>query len=146
MSNNSNPLEQAAEWLRAARRLVVFTGAGVSAESGIPTFRDDDGFWQRFPPEQFARWDRLLTSALVRPGQLAEFPQAVLEPIALAKPTAAHLAIAQLEQRIPTTVITHSVDGLHQDAGSSLVRKVHGRYFLPAPSTCLRKTADLYYG
>jgi NAD-dependent deacetylase len=129
MSVNSAPLEQAAQLLRAARRVVVFTGAGVSAESGIPTFRDDDGFWQRFPPEQFARWNRLLVTGMVRPGLLAEFLQAVLEPIATAKPNAAHRAIARLETRVPTTVITQNVDGLHQDAGSSHVCEVHGSFF-----------------
>lgn len=129
MPANPESLKQAAEQIRTARRLVVFTGAGVSAESGIPTFRDDDGFWQRFPPEQFARWDGLLQTAAVRPAQLAEFLQAVLEPIATAKPNAAHQAIAELEQRTATTVITQNVDSLHQAAGSSRVREVHGSFF-----------------
>src|SRR5271166_1718099 len=129
MAINPDSLEQAAERLRAARRLVVCTGAGVSAESGIPTFRDDDGFWQRFPPEQFARWDGLLKTAIVRPGHLAEFLQAVLEPIATAKPNPAHQAIAKLEQHAPTTVITQNVDGLHQAAGSRQFREVHGSFF-----------------
>src|SRR5262245_20836454 len=129
MSPTPDSLKQAAEQIRTARRLVVFTGAGVSAESGIPTFRDDDGFWQRFPPEQFARWDGLLQTAAVRPAQLAEFFQAVLEPIGTARPNAAHLTIANLERLTPVTVITQNVDGLHQAAGSSRVREVHGSFF-----------------
>lgn len=129
MTHNRESLAQAVTQLRAARRLLVFTGAGVSAESGIPTFRDDDGFWKRFPPEQFARWDGLVRTAFDRPGQLAEFVQAVLEPIALAKPNPAHQAIARLEKHVPTTVITQNVDGLHQEAGSIRVREVHGSFF-----------------
>jgi NAD-dependent deacetylase len=129
MSNQHERLGQAVERLRAARRLIVFTGAGVSAESGIPTFRDDDGFWQRFPPEEFACWKGLLRMAVAHPGRLAEFLQCVLEPIAQAKPNPAHLAIARLEQHVPTIVITQNVDGLHQDAGSSQVREVHGSFF-----------------
>ncbi|MBL8795682.1 MAG: iron dicitrate transport regulator FecR [Planctomycetia bacterium] len=129
MPINPETLDQAAKRLRGARRLVVFTGAGVSAESGIPTFRDDNGFWQRFPPEQFARWDGLIKTAVVHPDQLAEFLQAVLEPIAVAWPNAAHAAIARLEQHCKATVITQNVDGLHQAAGSKQVREVHGSFF-----------------
>jgi len=130
---NPKSLAQAAERLRGARHVVVFTGAGVSAESGIPTFRDDDGFWQRFPPEQFAHWSGLLKTAIVRPGRLAEFLQAVLEPIAVARPNSAHRAIAKLEQHLLCTVITQNVDGLHQEAGSRQVREVHGSFFQVVP-------------
>lgn len=129
MALNLDSLAQAAERLRASRRLVVFTGAGVSAESGIPTFRDDNGFWQRFPPEQFAHWNGLLRTAVARPGTLAEFLQAVIEPIAMAQPNPAHRAIALLEKHVTTSVITQNVDGLHQDAGSVRVREVHGSFF-----------------
>jgi NAD-dependent deacetylase len=92
MSLRPENLAEAARWIRAARRLVVFTGAGVSAESGIPTFRDDAGFWQRFPPERFARWDGLLATAFIRPGQMAEFVHAVIAPIAAAKPSGIGIA------------------------------------------------------
>lgn len=112
--------------LRNARRIVVFTGAGISAESGIPTFRDADGFWQRFPPEQFATWSGLGQVAITYPRSLAEFVLNVVEPIALAVPNAGHEAIARLEGRIQTTVITQNIDGLHQSAGSNEVLEVHG--------------------
>lgn len=112
--------------LRQARRVVVFTGAGVSAESGIPTFRDDGGFWQTFPPEQFASWSGLREVALSRPRQLAEFLRDVIEPIARAVPNPAHLAIAQLADHVDTTVVTQNVDGLHQAAGSITVHEIHG--------------------
>ena len=81
---NSDNLITAVLALRKARRVVVYTGAGVSAESGIPTFRDADGFWQRFPPEQFAQWSGLFSMVLSEPRRVAEFILNVVEPIALA--------------------------------------------------------------
>lgn len=112
--------------LRNAERVVVFTGAGVSAESGIPTFRDADGFWQRFPPETFATWDGLLRTALSRPSLLAEFVLNVVEPIARAEINPAHSAIAELGRHVPATVVTQNIDGLHQAAGSKDVHEIHG--------------------
>ena len=112
--------------LRKAKHVVVFTGAGISADSGIPTFRDSDGFWQRFPPEQFASWNGLLKTALTNPHAVAEFVLNVVEPIANAQANTGHQAVANLEQRIKTTVVTQNVDGLHQSAGSNEVLEVHG--------------------
>lgn len=112
--------------LRKAKHLVVFTGAGVSAESGVPTFRDADGFWQRFPTERFASWSGLLKTAVTNPRSVAEFVLNVVEPIALAQPNAAHKSIAELETRLRTTVISQNIDGLHCSAGSSNVLEIHG--------------------
>ena len=104
----------------------MFTGAGVSAESGIPTFRDESGFWRQFPVEEFATWKGLLHTAILRPRRLAEFIQAVLEPIAIAKPNAGHRAIAEMEKHTGVTVVTQNIDSLHQEAGSTIVHEVHG--------------------
>jgi NAD-dependent deacetylase len=112
--------------LRKAKRVVVFTGAGISAESGIPTFRDADGFWQRFPPEQFATWSGLLRTVVTHPRSVAEFVLNVVEPIAKAQPNAAHQAVFTLEQHVSTTVVTQNIDGLHQSAGSADVLEIHG--------------------
>lgn len=98
----------------------------MSAESGIPTFRDSDGFWQRFPPEQFASWRGLLQTALTDPHSVAEFVLNVVEPIAQAEANAGHLAVAQLDHRAKTTVVTQNIDGLHQSAGSKDVLEIHG--------------------
>jgi NAD-dependent deacetylase len=127
--SDASSLSQAARWLRAAREVVVFTGAGVSAESGIPTFRDDEGFWQHFPVEEFATWKGLVDTALHRPRRLAEFLHAVIQPIAVARPNAGHRAIAQLEQHVGVTVVTQNIDHLHQEAGSTIVHEVHGSLF-----------------
>jgi NAD-dependent deacetylase len=125
----SGNLTLAADILRNARRVAVFTGAGVSAESGIATFRDADGFWQRFPPEDYANWAGLLKVATLHPRRFAEFLLAVLEPVANAQPNAAHRAIAELERHLNVTVLTQNIDGLHQAAGSTVVKEMHGTLF-----------------
>src|SRR5262245_19479436 len=122
----NDELTLAANALRRARHVVVFTGAGVSAESGIPTFRDAGGFWQEFPPEEFANWAGLLKIAALHPHRLAEFLLAVIEPIAAARPNAAHRAIADLERHMNVTVVTQNIDALHQAGGSTVVKEVHG--------------------
>ena len=129
MHDDSPSLSLAASCLRSAREVVVFTGAGVSAESGIPTFRDDEGFWQHFPVKDFATWRGLVRTAIRRPRRLAEFIQAVLHPIAVAKPNAAHQAIADMEKHVGVTVVTQNIDNLHQEAGSTIVHEVHGSLF-----------------
>ncbi len=129
MTQEQPSLPLAAAWLRSAREVVVFTGAGVSAESGIPTFRDDDGFWKEFPPEVFATWRGLVWSGVRYPQQLADFLYAVLQPIAAAKPNAGHAAIADLERHVGVTVVTQNIDNLHQEAGSTVVHEVHGTLF-----------------
>jgi NAD-dependent deacetylase len=126
---NRDRLTEASSWLRAAREVVVFTGAGVSAESGIATFRDEDGFWSKFPPERFATWDGLVRTAAAHPREVAEFLLAVLEPVARAKPNPAHRAIAALEKRTRVTVVTQNVDALHREAGNTIVHEVHGTLF-----------------
>lgn len=123
-----NPI-LAADILRNSREVVVFTGAGASAESGIATFRDEAGFWQRFPPEEFANWAGLLKTAATHPGRFAEFLLAVLEPIAEAEPNAAHQALAALEEHVNVTIVTQNIDGLHQSAGSTVVKEIHGTLF-----------------
>lgn len=103
-------------------RVVVFTGAGVSAESGLPTFRDADGLWRGYRPEELAT-----------PQAWAADPQLVLDfynmrrvAVCCAAPNPAHLAIASLEQRFHVDVVTQNVDDLHERAGSSRVLHLHG--------------------
>lgn len=120
------PLEQAASSLRKAKRVVAFTGAGMSQESGIPTFRDDSGLWREFPPERFARPGGLVEMALRNPTEVARFLLAVLEPVALAEPNAGHRALAAIEAHAHVDVITQNIDRLHHDAGSRAVHEIHG--------------------
>src|SRR5262245_22170527 len=118
--------QDACDQLRAARNIVAFTGAGISVASGIATFRDPSGLWNKFPPEDFANWRGLMRAALLQPRRLAEFLLSVLEPIARARPNAAHAALLELEQSRGLTVVTQNIDGLHQAAGSIRVLEVHG--------------------
>lgn len=123
---DDSQLEQAASWLRKAQRVVAFTGAGVSQESGIPTFRDGGGLWSEFDPETFATPSGLIGVAATQPSELARFLHDVLAPIADASPNPAHIALASLHERHRPVVITQNVDGLHQEAGSERVFEIHG--------------------
>lgn len=127
-------LEAAARALREAKRVVVFTGAGISAESGIDTFRSDGGLWQRYPPEEFATPMGLVKLYATDPARLARFLQEILAPIARAAPNPGHLALAELERAVlarggELSVITQNVDRLHQAAGSARVHEIHGSLF-----------------
>lgn len=110
-------------WLAEAERVVVLTGAGISAESGVPTFRGAGGLWRQHRPEDLAT-----------PEAFARGPRLVWEwydwrraRVAKAEPNPGHMALAQLERRVPDfTLITQNVDGLHERAGSRRVLKLHG--------------------
>jgi len=116
-------LEAARKQVRAARAISVLTGAGVSAESGIPTFRSNGGFWRN------NRFEDLAT-----PAGFARDPKFVREwyeerrrGIAATHPNPAHFAIAELERRAQQfTLITQNVDGLHRAAGSKNIIHLHG--------------------
>jgi NAD-dependent deacetylase len=115
--------------------VVAFTGAGISVESGIPTFRDPGGLWDRFEPGVFGTWEGLGRLAMSRPDELAGFLSELRRTLASARPGPAHLALARLEQAgLLDAVITQNVDGLHQEAGSRQVIEVHGSF---ARTVCL---------
>lgn len=114
--------------LRAATSVVALTGAGTSAESGIPTFREaQTGFWARYRPEDLAS-----RAAFTRNARMVWQWYAWRRELARhAEPNPGHLALAALEHRIPSfSVITQNVDGLHQKAGSRKVVELHGNLFL----------------
>jgi NAD-dependent deacetylase len=109
--------------LAAARGITVLTGAGISADSGVPTFRGADGLWKNFraedlaTPEAFARDPRLVW----------EWYNWRRELIATKQPNDAHKVIVELERRCPDFwLITQNVDGLHRDAGSQKLSEIHG--------------------
>lgn len=109
--------------LDAASHAVVLTGAGISAESGIPTFRDPDGLWEEFEPQELANVEAFLDNPTLVQGWYRHRRQIVTE----AAPNDAHHALAALEEMVPTvTVITQNVDDLHNRAGSSTVLELHG--------------------
>jgi NAD-dependent deacetylase len=112
------------QMLRPERRIVLLTGAGISAESGIPTFRDaQEGLWSRFRPEELASPEGFLQNPKLVFDWYAWRRQKVLE----AKYNTGHQILAAWEKQFPyLTLITQNVDGLHQAAGSERVIEMHG--------------------
>jgi NAD-dependent deacetylase len=116
----------------AKKKLVVLTGAGISAESGLKTFRDSDGLWEGYDVREVAT-----------PGAWYKNPQLVLDfynmrrkNVADAKPNSAHFGLAVLEKNFEVTIITQNIDDLHERAGSTNVLHLHGEIFK------MRSTAD----
>lgn len=104
------------------QKIVVFTGAGVSAESGIATFRDSNGLWQDHKIEDVATpegWHR-------NPQMVLDFYNQRRKEVARAQPNAAHKAISQLERVFDVCVVTQNFDDLHERGGSSIVIHLHG--------------------
>lgn len=143
---------QVRAWVQAARRLVVFSGAGMSAESGVPTFRDaQTGLWARFRPEELATEEAFRR----HPGRVWDWYAERRQRLAEVQPNAGHHAVAAFQRRHPgrLTVVTQNVDGLHQRAGSAGVLALHGnlaedRWLSPCPlaaaggSACGADTAE----
>ena len=107
------------------KHIVVLTGAGISAESGLKTFRDGDGLWNGYKVYDVAT-----------PGAWRKDPQLVLDfyndrrrDVAAAKPNAAHIGLAELEKDFEVTIVTQNIDDLHERGGSSKVLHLHGEIF-----------------
>jgi NAD-dependent deacetylase len=123
MARAGTSIEQVADWLRGAQQAVVFTGAGISTESGIPDFRSPGGVWARFQPVYY---NEFLASADARFEYWRQKAEAAGDFVR-AQPNCGHHAIArwELAGRV-AAVITQNIDGLHQDAGSRKVLELHG--------------------
>lgn len=116
-------IEDVRDRLKAARRPVALTGAGVSAESGVPTFRGAEGLWRNFNPQDLATPEAFERD----PALVWEWYDWRRSLIAKISPNPAHYALYELERRSPGfTLITQNVDGLHRAAGSSRVLEIHG--------------------
>jgi NAD-dependent deacetylase len=127
-------LPRLVDCLRGARRIVVFTGAGVSAESGIPTFRDKQtGLWERFDAAQLATAEAFRRD----PALVWGWYESRRAAVAHAQPNPAHLAIAEMSRRVPQLdVVTQNVDDLHERAGSTSVLHLHGQLARPYCESC----------
>lgn len=104
------------------RKIVVFSGAGISAESGLGTFRDSGGLWEKYKIEEVATpeaWNR-------NPEMVTEFYNMRRKQCYEAKPNSAHYAIAKLEEKFEVEIITQNIDDLHERAGSKNVLHLHG--------------------
>lgn len=126
-------------WLGESERVAVLTGAGISAESGIPVFRGPGGLWQQHRPEDLAT-----------PEAFAKDPRLVWEwydwrraRVAQASPNTGHHALARLERRLPVlTLITQNVDGLHERAGSRRILRLHGDLWTLRCTGCGRQNRN----
>lgn len=107
------------------KKLVVLTGAGISAESGLKTFRDSDGLWEGYEVTEVATprgWKK-------NPQLVLDFYNERRKNVADAKPNAAHFGLAELEKNYDVTIITQNIDNLHERAGSTNVLHLHGEIF-----------------
>lgn len=117
--------QQVRDWLAEAASICVLTGAGMSAESGIPTFRDAlTGLWSRFDPMQLASEDGFRAD----PQLVWDWYASRRKGVRTAQPNAGHLALAEFQRRYPgrLAIVTQNVDDLHQRAGSEGVIRLHG--------------------
>ncbi len=132
--------------LRDAQRIVALTGAGISAESGLSTFRDaQTGLWSKFKPEQLAT-----AEAFQRDPKFVQDWYALRREQALkAEPNAGHLALAEMEKRAPEfLLVTQNVDGLHARAGSNRMVELHGNIhrFRCFENDCASENFDIENG
>lgn len=117
-------IQQAAEWLNTSTNIVILTGAGVSKESGVPTFRDAiDGLWSKYDPQQLATKEAFQAN----PKLVWDWYEYRRGLVRQAQPNPGHLALAELEKRFPELIlITQNVDDLHEQAGSRNIIHLHG--------------------
>jgi NAD-dependent deacetylase len=126
------------EKLSNARTVCAFTGAGMSAESNIPTFRGNEGLWKKFKPEELANFDAFMRN----PELVWEWYSARKKIIHEARPNPGHAALVAMEGLVEEViVITQNIDNLHRRAGSSVVYELHGNI---ERNYCI-KCGEIYY-
>ncbi len=132
-----------AEWLTSietnASHIAVLTGAGMSAESGVPTFRGRDGLWRGMSPETLFSPEALRDDAEL----IWQMYDELRCRIAAAEPHAGHVALAELAQRRRVSLATQNIDGLHQRAGSTAVQELHGTMWRLRCTACRYTVADV---
>jgi NAD-dependent deacetylase len=135
-----NPMAETAQWIIASKQLVVFVGAGLSTESGIPDFRSPGGVWDRYNPEDFY-YQNFLASEQSR-EKYWQMATEMYDSIKEAQPNPAHLAIAELERLNKLDrVITQNIDGLHFKAGNTQDRviELHGTALFVSCLNCWKR-------
>ena len=121
------------------KHLVVLSGAGVSAESGLKTFRDSDGLWNGYNVMEVATPRGFKKNAAL----VLNFYNDRRRDVAVAKPNAAHIGLAALEKDFDVTIITQNIDDLHERAGSTRVMHLHGEIFKMRSITNIDKTYEI---
>ncbi|GAC1369053.1 MAG: NAD-dependent protein deacetylase [Ktedonobacteraceae bacterium] len=138
--NLQEQIQDAAELILQAKRIVALTGAGISTESGIPDFRSPGSLWQESPPTSYRDF-------LNKPEERQRYWQtrrALSAQVSAARPNVAHMALAELECRgVLSGIITQNFDGLHQDAGNDPqhIVELHGTSRLAACTLCGRRSS-----
>jgi NAD-dependent deacetylase len=125
-------INEAASIIGKSRKLVAFSGAGVSEESGIPTFRDPGGLWDRFDPLELGGGDVFTSifSGASIPQAAVDFVSEMVTVLERAQPNLGHYALGELERMgILRSVITQNIDNLHREGGNTRVIEVHGNLF-----------------
>ncbi|CAB50112.1 NAD-dependent protein deacetylase [Pyrococcus abyssi] len=124
---------EVARVLASSKNAIAFTGAGISAESGVPTFRGKDGLWNKYRPEELATPEAFARN----PKLVWEFYKWRINKILKAKPNPAHYALVELEDMgILRAVITQNVDDLHREAGTRNLIELHGNIFRVKCTKC----------
>ncbi|MBN1213330.1 MAG: NAD-dependent deacylase [candidate division Zixibacteria bacterium] len=133
-------LKEVARLIKKSKRGVVLTGAGISAESGVPTFRGQDGLWKQYRPEELAT----LNAFLADPGLVWEWYNWRRELISQVKPNPGHYALCEFRNWFEDfTLITQNVDGLHRQAGLEDILELHGNINLNICVGCRRTDASV---
>ncbi len=123
------------EKIKDAKKIVVLTGAGISQESGIPTFRGKEGWWEKYKPEELATpW-----AFEKNPKLVWEWYNYRREIIDRAKPNECHTLLAELEKVKDLTIVTQNIDGLHERAGSKDIIELHGNIWRVKCTNCSYK-------
>jgi NAD-dependent deacetylase len=137
--SNTGKIQLLKEKLAGAERVVVLTGAGISAESGVPTFRGQDGLWRQYRATELATPEAFADN----PGLVWEFYNWRREVLAPLHSNPGHLALTAMEKRFPQfTLITQNIDGLHQTAGSQKIIELHGNIWWVRCTGCGDLTED----
>lgn len=121
------------------KKLVVLTGAGMSAESGISTFRDSDGLWEKYRVEDVATPEGFAAN----PGLVLDFYNQRRRELLHTRPNAGHIGLAELEQYFDVRIITQNIDNLHERAGSTHVVHLHGELMKACSVRDLNTTYDI---
>lgn len=121
------------------KKLVILTGAGMSAESGISTFRDSDGLWEKYRVEDVATPEGFAAN----PELVLNFYNQRRKELLQTKPNAGHFGLAALEKDFDVRIITQNIDNLHERAGSSKIIHLHGELMKACPVNNLNTTYDI---
>ena len=128
------------------KHIVVLTGAGISAESGLKTFRDSDGLWMGYNIEDVATPRAFIKD----PEMVLDFYNMRRKDVAAAQPNAAHFGLAALEKNYDVTIVTQNIDDLHERAGSTNVLHLHGEIFkmysIGSPDKIVEIRSDINFG